>query len=264
VNSQGDVIGVNTAVISVAQGICFAIGSETAHFVAAWLIKDGRIRRGYLGIGGQEVALHTRVVRFHSLGQTTGVLIHSLEKDSPAAQAGLESGDILLAFDRQPVRSVHDLQKLAGPWPDRRPRRRVVLEIESKARNDRRAHRSGGVKAGEPSNLSLRNSTACRPSSPEEYPDRKAARAVRLFCSRSFEVIAVLAGDEDSGALIAEAVREREPEGAGLVHFGLHRRPSGAAPEPSAMLAERRRFALDPVCVMSRRMTNRSLEAGVS
>jgi S1-C subfamily serine protease len=112
VNSQGEVIGVNTAVISVAQGICFAIGSETAHFVAAWLIKDGRIRRGYLGIGGQEVPLHTRVVRFHGLGQSTGVLIHSLEKDSPAAKAGLQSGDILLAFDRQPVRSVHDLQKL--------------------------------------------------------------------------------------------------------------------------------------------------------
>jgi S1-C subfamily serine protease len=112
VNSQGEVIGVNTAVISVAQGICFAIGSETADFVAAWLIKDGRIRRGYLGIGGQEVPLHARVIRFHGLGQSTGVLIHSLEKGSPAAQAGLETGDVLLAFGGQPVRSVHDLQRL--------------------------------------------------------------------------------------------------------------------------------------------------------
>jgi S1-C subfamily serine protease len=112
VNSHGEVIGVNTAVISVAQGICFAIGSETADFVAAWLIKDGRIRRGYLGIGGQEVPIHVRVVRFHGLGQSTGVLVHSIEKDSPAAQAGLEVGDVLLAFDEQPVRSVHDLQRL--------------------------------------------------------------------------------------------------------------------------------------------------------
>ncbi len=112
VNSHGEVIGVNTAVISVAQGICFAIGSETADFVAAWLIKDGRIRRGYLGIGGQEVPLHVRVARFHGLAQTTGVLIHSIEKESPAAQAGLESGDVLLTFDHHPLRSVHDLQRL--------------------------------------------------------------------------------------------------------------------------------------------------------
>jgi len=112
VNSHGEVIGVNTAVITVAQGICFAIGSETADFVAAWLIKDGRIRRGYLGIGGQEVPLHVRVVRFHGLSQSTGVLVHSIEKESPAAQAGLETGDVLVAFDNQPVHSVHDLQKL--------------------------------------------------------------------------------------------------------------------------------------------------------
>jgi S1-C subfamily serine protease len=112
VNSHGEVIGVNTAVISVAQGICFAIGSETADFVAAWLIKDGRIRRGYLGIGGQEVPLHARVIRFHGLDQSTGVLIHSLEKNSPAAQAGLEMGDVLLAFGGKAVRSVHDLQRL--------------------------------------------------------------------------------------------------------------------------------------------------------
>jgi S1-C subfamily serine protease len=112
VNTHGEVIGVNTAVISVAQGICFAIGSETADFVAAWLIKDGRIRRGYLGIGGQEVPLHARVIRFHGLAQSTGVLIHSIEKGSPATQARLETGDVLLAFDGKPVRSVHDLQRL--------------------------------------------------------------------------------------------------------------------------------------------------------
>jgi len=111
VNSRGEVIGVNTAVISVAQGICFAIGSETADFVAAWLIKDGKIRRGYLGIGGQEVSLHVRVIRFYGLGQSTGVLIHFIEQGSPAARAGLEIGDVLLTFDHQPIQSVHDLQK---------------------------------------------------------------------------------------------------------------------------------------------------------
>ena len=84
-NSAGEVIGVNTAVILPAQGICFAIGSNTAQFVAAWLIKDGRIRRSAIGVAGQNVPLHPRVVRFHQLAVNRGVLVSGVEPGSPAA-----------------------------------------------------------------------------------------------------------------------------------------------------------------------------------
>src|ERR671927_492274 len=84
VNSRGEVIGVNTATILPAQGICFAIAVNTAKFVAAQLIKEGRVRRSYIGVGGQAVPLHRRVVRFHNLPVETGVLIVSVEEKSPA------------------------------------------------------------------------------------------------------------------------------------------------------------------------------------
>jgi S1-C subfamily serine protease len=85
VNSAGEVIGINTAVILPAQGICFAIASNTAQFVAAWLIKEGRIRRSSIGVGGQNVPLHPRVVRFHKLKSARGVLVTVVEPGSPAA-----------------------------------------------------------------------------------------------------------------------------------------------------------------------------------
>src|SRR6188768_1444094 len=97
-NSAGEVIGVNTAVIRPAQGICFAIASNTAKFVAAWLIKEGRIRRGYIGVAGQNVPLHPRVVRFHKLPADRGVLVMEVEPGSPAAIAGLAKGDTILGF----------------------------------------------------------------------------------------------------------------------------------------------------------------------
>ncbi len=112
VNSAGEVIGVNTAMIRPAQGICFAIASNTARLVAGWLIRDGKIRRSYIGVAGQNVALHRRVVRFYSLPLETGVLVVSLEKNSPAERAGLRAGDLIVAFDGQPIGSVHDLHKV--------------------------------------------------------------------------------------------------------------------------------------------------------
>src|SRR6266567_489346 len=112
VNSAGEVIGVNTAMIRPAQGICFAIASNTARLVAGWLIRDGRIRRSYIGVAGQNVPLHRRVVRFYNLPLETGVLVVSVEKDSPAEHAGLREGDVIVAFDEGPIDTIHELHKM--------------------------------------------------------------------------------------------------------------------------------------------------------
>jgi len=112
VNSAGEVIGVNTAMIRPAQGICFAIASNTAKLVAGWLIRDGRIRRSYIGVAGQNMPLHRRVIRFYNLPLETGVLVASVEKDSPAQRAGLREGDIIVAFNERPVGTIHDLHKM--------------------------------------------------------------------------------------------------------------------------------------------------------
>src|SRR5436189_451593 len=112
VNSAGEVVGVNTAMIRPAQGICFAIASNTARLVAGWLIRDGRIRRGYIGVAGQNVPIHRRIIRFYRLPLETGVLVVSIEKNSPAERAGLREGDLMVAFNGQPIGSVHDLHKI--------------------------------------------------------------------------------------------------------------------------------------------------------
>jgi S1-C subfamily serine protease len=112
VNSAGEVIGVNTAMIRPAQGICFAIASNTAKFVAGWLIRDGKIRRSYIGVAGQNVPIHRRIVRFYNLPLETGVLVVSVEKDSPAQDAGLREGDVIIAFNEQPMGSIHELHKM--------------------------------------------------------------------------------------------------------------------------------------------------------
>ena len=112
VDARGRVIGVNTAIIPAAQGICFAIPGNTAQFVAARLIRDGRIKRSYIGVAGQNVPLHRRVVRFHKLDVETGVLIVGIEDNSPAAKAALTEGDIMVELDGKPVRNIDDLQRL--------------------------------------------------------------------------------------------------------------------------------------------------------
>ncbi len=110
-NSAGEVIGVNTAVILPAQGICFAISSNTAQFVAAWLIKEGRVRRSAIGVAGQNVPLHPRVTRFHKLPADRGVLVVEVEPNSPAAIAGLQKGDTIVGFKGRPVVTIDDLHK---------------------------------------------------------------------------------------------------------------------------------------------------------
>jgi S1-C subfamily serine protease len=111
VNSRGQVIGVNTAVILPAQGLCFAIAANTAQLVAGWLIKDGKIRRSYLGLGGQTVPLHPRITRFHRLDQESGVLIASIEPGGPMDLSGLREGDIIISFKAAPVSSIDDLHR---------------------------------------------------------------------------------------------------------------------------------------------------------
>lgn len=116
VNTRGEVIGVNTAIIRPAQGICFAIASNIARWVAGWLIKDGRIQRSYLGVAGQNVPLLRKLVRHYRLPTETGVLVASLEPESPAARAGIVEGDIIIALDENPIVSVDSLHKaLTGP-----------------------------------------------------------------------------------------------------------------------------------------------------
>jgi S1-C subfamily serine protease len=112
VNSAGEVVGVNTAMIRPAQGICFAIASNTAKLVAGWLIRDGRIRRSYIGVAGQNVPIHRRIVRFYGLPLETSVLVVSVEKNSPAERAGVREGDLIVAFNDQPIGSVHHLHKI--------------------------------------------------------------------------------------------------------------------------------------------------------
>ncbi len=110
-NSRGEVIGVNTAIIPSAQGICFAIASNTAEWAAAWLIKEGRIRRAWLGIHGQTAPVHPRIARHLGLKNPQGVLVLNVEPNSPAAKAGLREGDLLVGFKGRPMNTIEDLQR---------------------------------------------------------------------------------------------------------------------------------------------------------
>jgi len=112
VNSRGEVIGVNTAMILPAQGICFATSIDTAKFVASRLIRDGKVSRSYIGLAGQNVPLPRRIVRYYNLAVETGILVVSFEGDSPARNAGLLTGDIIVGIDDRPIGGIDDLHKL--------------------------------------------------------------------------------------------------------------------------------------------------------
>jgi S1-C subfamily serine protease len=111
VDSLGRVIGVNTAIILPAQGICFAIASNTARLVATQLIAYGKFRRSYIGVAGQNVVLPRWLIRKHDLLQDSAVLVAGVEPASPAERAGLHEGDLLVAFDDVAIESIDDLHR---------------------------------------------------------------------------------------------------------------------------------------------------------
>ena len=112
VTSTGDVVGVNTAIIAGGQGLSFAVPINTVLTILPLLLRDGRVRRGYLGVAGQDVPLLRRVTRFHRLAQAGGVLVISVEPDGPAHTAGLRDGDIIVSLGQHMVSSLDDLHRL--------------------------------------------------------------------------------------------------------------------------------------------------------
>jgi S1-C subfamily serine protease len=112
VSGAGRVVGINTAMIAPAQGICFAIGIDTAIWVATRLMRDGRVRRSRLGVAVQTVPISLRVRRFHALQQPSGVMVSDLAADGPGQRAGLQVGDVLLSFDGVTLTGVDDLHRV--------------------------------------------------------------------------------------------------------------------------------------------------------
>jgi S1-C subfamily serine protease len=112
VNSHGAVIGVNTAIIAGAQGICFATASDTAQWVLAQILKHGRVLRAWLGMTGSNTQVNRRLALHHTLDNESGVRVQSVERGSPADVAGLESGDLIVSYDHEPVTSIDRLQRI--------------------------------------------------------------------------------------------------------------------------------------------------------
>jgi S1-C subfamily serine protease len=117
VDSRGRIIGINTAIIAIAQGIGFAIPSNTARWVVSQLLTQGRVRRAYLGIAGRERPLARRMVRFHDLTHEHVVEVVSAAQDGPAGQAGVREGDLIIAINEQGVSNIDDLHRFLAEWP---------------------------------------------------------------------------------------------------------------------------------------------------
>jgi S1-C subfamily serine protease len=131
VNIRGEVVGVNTAIIRPAQGLCFAVSGDTARWVAGWLIHEGKIRRGFIGLGGQTAPFHRRIARFYRLTSETGVLALSVEPGGPAARAGVREGDMIVGYGSSVISSIDDLHRaLTGDQIGVRSALRVIRGTE--------------------------------------------------------------------------------------------------------------------------------------
>jgi S1-C subfamily serine protease len=112
IDTRGRVIGVNTAIIRPAQGICFAIASNIARWVAGWLIKEGRVRRSFIGLGGQTVPLLRKLVLAYRLESSSGVLVSHIEPGGPGARAGIREGDVILTFGGTATPRIESLHRV--------------------------------------------------------------------------------------------------------------------------------------------------------
>ncbi len=112
VNASGEVIGVNTATILPAQGLCFAISINTAQFIASKLIREGVVRRSFIGVQAQTAGVNRNIARHYDLKIATGALVLAVELSSPAARAGLQEGDLMVTLEGEPVEGVDVLHRL--------------------------------------------------------------------------------------------------------------------------------------------------------
>jgi S1-C subfamily serine protease len=117
VDTLGQVVGINTAIIAMAQGICFAVPSNTAKRVVSLIMRDGKVVRGYLGITGEPWAIHRRVARYYHLEQESGVRVAALDPNGPAQQAGLKKDDVLIALADHTIKNPEELQQFLTDWP---------------------------------------------------------------------------------------------------------------------------------------------------
>ena len=127
VDTRGQVVGINTAIIAMAQGICFAVPSSTAQRIVSLLLRDGRVIRSYLGITGESWPIHRRVTRYYSLEQDKGVRIVHLDPNGPAQLAGLKKEDVLISLANHSIKGVDDLQHFLTDWPVGIPAEAQVL-----------------------------------------------------------------------------------------------------------------------------------------
>jgi S1-C subfamily serine protease len=111
-DAEGNVIGINTAIAFPAQGVCFAVASNTASFVIGEILAHGRVRRAFLGVGVEEVMFPARLAREHGLEKGRGVAVRNVQRRTPAAEAGLEPGDVIVRLRGKPVQSTADLHRL--------------------------------------------------------------------------------------------------------------------------------------------------------
>lgn len=137
VDSRGRIVGINTAIIIMAQGIGFSIPSNTAKWVVSQLLTHGRVRRGYLGITARQRPLSRRLILFHNLKMETAVEVLSIAQDSPAKRGGLQAGDLMVAVNEQEISTVDHIHRILSEWPVGRPvtltiirrQERIVMEV---------------------------------------------------------------------------------------------------------------------------------------